>query len=176
MSKKKCRGEKGKKWARRFTWHYFFFFFQNLGLSRMLSRYPEDWQSLIIWNPHGEGQRTTCGCRFCPSTMLVPGIGLISLGSGASVFTHWDTSVVLLLYFKYVVRKKMCQEVVASAFNTSTWGWGRGQRQEDFCEFEASLVYSASSRTSQGCTDRAYVKGKKKKNLRKQPEWKSSFV
>jgi len=33
--------------------------------------------------------------------------------------------------------------VVAPTFSSSTWR----QRQEDFCEFEASLVYRASSRT-----------------------------
>ena len=40
--------------------------------------------------------------------------------------------------------------VVAHTFNPSTWR----QRQADLCEFEASLVYRASSRTGSKATEK----------------------
>jgi hypothetical protein len=58
--------------------------------------------------------------------------------------------------------------VVAHAFNPSTWGWGWRQRQEDLCEFEASLVYRASSRTARATQRISVSKTKQNKTQNKQ--------
>jgi hypothetical protein len=58
--------------------------------------------------------------------------------------------------------------VVAHAFNPSTWGVGGGGRGRWISEFEASLVYRVSSRTTRATQRNLVLKRPKKKKRMKE--------
>ena len=60
---------------------------------------------------------------------------------------------------RFILRNILNWAVVAHAFNPAL----RRQRQEDLCEFEASLYYRASSRTARATQKNPFSKNQKKK-------------